>query len=259
MNIAQLKMTTYKCLFNCSPCSLNNAAHYCRTCKAVNVHRNNQCDGLGPRCIFNCDYCAPGSSHICRLCNGVNLHRSADCPLAEEKKNDTVPIKKRGSSSTLTSVKKYNPLSVSKDSFIIAGIILYYEYNNAKYILVQRRSESLGGKYLFPGGSIESRVPWNDAVRELDEEAGLNLVNYEVKGHVVHGGAINFVVRLKWSGVGLPKWTNHSSAHQWESQAFPRNVGVTATHGHNWIREDVDIANRGLVGSLFKKAKKLMD
>ncbi len=240
-------MSVVQCAFNCSSCKPSNAAHYCRTCKAVNIHRNDKCDGLGPRCIFNCVYCPSGSSHVCRVCKSVNLHRSADCPLnADEKSYSTT----------------YDPFLVSKGSFENTGVIVYYKHAGKTYVLVQRRCKSLGGYYIYPGGKMDSKVPWNDAVREMKEETGLDLMNsayqIEVKGHITLGNAIDFVVRLKSSGSGLPAWTNGSTAHQWESRAFPNGVGVLATHGHNWIRTDDNLLKDGVVGALFKKAKTLM-
>lgn len=170
--------------------------HVCNSCEgAKNIHRSRNCDGLGPRCIFNCRTCK-GKNHVCKICGATNIHLEDNCDFGgprcvlgmpsctEEKsasknafdmkilRNDLFEKAPRVVSSSKP--VKSTPTSTSKGSSSgggfaaaracaekadIVGIILEKDIDSKvdsyACLLIQQRSAALEGYKSFPGGRRE--------------------------------------------------------------------------------------------------------
>ncbi len=225
---------------SCIACKPNNS-HFCYKCGAINVHRSSNCDGLGPRCIFNCRYCIKGATHYCNKCGAENLHRSADC----DKSGPCCRFQYYEEKVDIEEKCEYDPYSfipTGRDVTVV-GIVLQCRIGLDTYFLIQCRNSRTvtyaAGKFLFPGGTYEAHKRqhyYDDALRELEEETCINLsrFNYEVKKHIYFNNRsfVNFVVELKCTR--LPSWKN-SGPHSWESVEEFGAIGINACHGHRWM------------------------
>ncbi len=224
------------CVFNCGICP-SGKSHNCGKCGAKNVHRSSDCDGLGPRCVLKCDYCPRDSNHMCRSCGMFNDHRTRDCP------NTTfsAPVKTSTSKTVAVEKKKSDDFNdarsvISNAKKIIVGIVLLN--SDESKVLVQKRSATLGGYLMFPGGSLDKsdKTLFDGACREFKEETGMDLMKNKSKFQYIkyihsiqkNGNHVyNFVLKTS-----LSSWKNNGSG-AWESEDF--DIGENACYGHNWV------------------------
>lgn len=94
--------------------------------------------------VYGCTKCSVGMKHYCAHCgHPTSTHRTKHCNV------------------------RY------------AGIYLIVQANNTHYVLVQLRADSLGGYVLGCGGGVNrGELVKIGAIRELHEEAGVDLLQY---------------------------------------------------------------------------------
>jgi len=119
---------------------------------------------------------------------------------------------------------------------VIGGLIVK-EHGGKLYILIQKRSERLGGYNELPGGSYEGGNVLNEALREINEETGINakyLRNVARIDTVSRNGkkSTNFVLLYS----GKLSWENNGTGRN-ECSEFvedPDVRSVRACFGHSW-------------------------
>jgi ADP-ribose pyrophosphatase YjhB (NUDIX family) len=247
-----------------------NEYHSCINCDAFNVHRCEDCDGLGPRCVFNCGVCKPNVDHFCRKCGSYNLHRSADCDgklkMADHlvKKSHTVKSSAKVSARSVPSASKVSARSVpsakvsapsvfsknnpfeeafkiksKKEENLAVGILLFNDKNE---VLIQCGYK---GNYCFSGGKFENtdNSLFEGACREFQEESGLDILSqpdqFVYDKCITHlwkkSNTTVYVFILKTK---ISSWKNTGSTR---SEVKECNIGTSACYGHAWIKPSAEI------------------
>lgn len=227
-----------------------------------------------PRCVLNCGFpsCVAGNPHFCKACNYVNEHRMSDCPKqkALSNRSPSTNLAKLFSPAKVTEQKQGPMLSIPVGPLLgadgywqycdtisngkypnvpealgevnVAGVILIAKLGDKHWVLQQRRSASLGGFVLFPGGSIDRGEKYfESARREFLEEAGKDLSALKATPISVlftrmrSGTAkvANVIYSMDCSNV-LPTWQN-TGTHRGECSEFEiAGNQVRACYGHAW-------------------------
>lgn len=204
-------------VWGCLGCS-SGVAHYCTKCgKNPSDHRACHCPSIANCGVPGCNACPPGAKHWCKFCKmQPSNHRSANCPSMKPK------------------------AAITSSSSTNAKIVCVYLVNKDKQLLIHKRSMGVsnGGGYSTPGGSIDAgELPTTAAVRELREEAGVNIAESELVQFSVKNGFIAFYASVP----NNIKVSGPDSKHRWEvdmnANIASEIVGATVipNTGHAWI------------------------
>jgi hypothetical protein len=206
--------------FNAIKCDVKDCfeSHTCKKCGGTDFHILSECESRDLRCAGECKHCDRNVPHGCPTCSKWCHHLNRFCPLKAEKSEFAAPRRIR------FETKLYS-------GFRAAGIILVNM--DMTKVLVQMGQLSRKG---LPGGEYEGKnTPFDEACRELNEEAGLNILGDDyifeyvcaMRSFADGVDVIGFVIRTD-----IKSWYN-AGRSRYEVRRY---VSVDpACYGHAWF------------------------